>query len=55
MTSNEADTYSVTIEGVTLCTDEPLTDDEQKAIGAYFRLLHRARDHKRGIQNLDED
>jgi hypothetical protein len=47
--------HSVTIEGYTLCSDEPLTEDEQKALGAYFRLLRQARDHNAGIQNLDDD
>lgn len=47
--------HSVTIEGYTLCSDEPLAEDEQTALGAYFRLLRQARDHKAGIQNLDAD
>jgi hypothetical protein len=48
-----ASTHTVTIEGITLCTDEPLTPDEQTAIAAYFRLLRMERDRKRGIQDLD--
>ena len=45
--------HSADIEGWTLCTDRPLTDDERDALGAYFRLLRNARDRKRGVQDLD--
>lgn len=34
-------THRATIEGITLCTDEPFTDDEREALGAYFRMLRK--------------
>lgn len=45
--------YSTTIEEITLCSAQPFTDDEQKALAAYFRMLRNARDHRAGIQDLD--
>jgi hypothetical protein len=47
--------YSTTIESITLCSVEPFTADEQRALAAYFRILRAAKDRKRGIQNLDAD
>lgn len=46
--------HSTTIEGITLCTNEPFTDAETKALGAYFRMLRKERDRRAGIQNLDD-
>lgn len=35
--------YSTTIEGITLCSLEPFTDEEVAALGQYFRLLAEKR------------
>lgn len=45
--------HSVTVEGVTLCTDEPFTAGEQAALGAYFRMLRADRDRRFGVKDLD--
>lgn len=45
--------HQATIEGITLCTVQPFTDEEQTALGAYFRMLRKARDRRAGIQDLD--
>jgi hypothetical protein len=50
----DATQFSTTIEDVTLCSVEPFTEEEQEAIAAYFRMLRKAREHKRGIKNLDQ-
>ena len=39
----DATQFSTTIEGITLCSLEPFTDDEREALGAYFRLLRKAK------------
>jgi hypothetical protein len=49
----DATQFSTTIEGITLCSVEPFTEDEREALAAYFRMLRKAKDHKRGIQDLD--
>jgi hypothetical protein len=36
--------YSTTIEDITLCSVEPFTEDEKKALAEYFRTLRKARD-----------
>ena len=46
--------YSTTVEGITLCSVEPFSDDEREALGAYFRMLRAAKDRERGVQNLDQ-
>ena len=30
--------FSTTVEGITLCSVEPFTDEEKEALGAYFRI-----------------
>ncbi|MHA7703414.1 hypothetical protein ACX9NE_26855 [Mycobacterium sp. ML4] len=54
--------YSTTIEGITLCSTKPFTDDEKHALAEYFRLLHEKRgvdaevERRRGLIVLrDED
>jgi len=49
----DATQYHTTVEGITLCSVEPFTEDEREALGAYFRLLRKTKDQKRGIQDLD--
>lgn len=51
----DATQFSTTIEGITLCSVEPFTDDEREALGAYFRMLRKAKDRERGIKDLDAD
>ena len=36
--------YSMKIEGITLCSVEPFTDEEIAALREYFRLLRQKRD-----------
>ena len=43
MIGGDAPQFSTTIEGITLCSSEPFTDDERQALGAYFRMLRKAR------------
>ena len=33
-------THQTTIDGITLCHDEPFTDEEVTALREYFALLH---------------
>ena len=49
----DATLFSTTVEGITLCSVQPFTEDELQALGAYFRILRKARDHKAGVTNLD--
>lgn len=35
--------HQATIEGITLCSETPLTGDEKRALGVYFRELRRRR------------
>ncbi|MDP7703198.1 MULTISPECIES: hypothetical protein [unclassified Mycobacterium] len=51
----DATQFSTTVEGVTLCSVQPFTDDEKEALGAYFRLLRKTRDRERGVVDLDCD
>jgi hypothetical protein len=39
----DATQYSTTIDDITLCTVEPLTDDEISALREYFALLKAKR------------
>lgn len=52
---SDATQFSTTVEGITLCSVEPFTDDEIEALGAYFRMLRKAKDRKLGIKALDCD
>jgi hypothetical protein len=45
--------HQTVVEGITLSSNEPFTDDEQEGLAAYIRMLRTVRDHKRGIKNLD--
>lgn len=45
--------HSFSAHGYTICTDEPLTDDEQEALTAYLGLLRNAQDRKQGVVDLD--
>ncbi|MGQ9348931.1 hypothetical protein [Mycolicibacterium gilvum] len=49
----DATQFSTTVEGITLCSVEPFTDDEKEALGAYFRMLRKAKDRERGVIDLD--
>jgi Zn-finger nucleic acid-binding protein len=51
--SGDATQFSTTIEGFTLCSVEPFTDEEKEALGAYFRLLRKKRDRERRVVDLD--
>lgn len=47
--------YQFSAHGYTICTVEPLTDDEKEALTAYLSLLRKAQDRKRGgITDLDQ-
>lgn len=51
----DATQFSTTVEGITLCSVEPFTEDERQALGAYFRMLGKAKDRERGIVDLDAE
>ena len=42
--------FSTTIDGITLCSVEPLTDDEVAALREYFALLRAKRESNQETQ-----
>lgn len=54
MTSAHVSSNSFTAHGYTICTTQPLDDDEREALTAYLSMLRKSQDRKRGVIDLDQ-